>query len=201
LLSDDELIQRIRRRDSGAFDEAVARYGDEIRRKLYGIVRDAATADDLLQEVFLRLWTRAEQYAGAGSLGGWLGRIATNLALNHLRAARRSRQRPLRRSTAQSAMDDEDDWPEPAWMIDPHARGADELADLAERREILRGLVDRLPDDKRRVFRLVREEQMGIGQVAERLGIPEGTVKSRLHYAIRRLREQWEDLQEQWEST
>jgi len=165
------------------------------------MVRDASAVEDLHQEVFLRLWRRADQFTGAGSLGAWLGRIARNLALNHLRSVRRHRLRPL---TPRAAGADGEtaggDFTEPSWMVDPAARRADELAELAERREALRRLVDRLPPDKREVFRLVREAEMNVEDVADRLGIPAGTVKSRLHYATRTLRSQWQELENEQET-
>ena len=202
LLSDAELIQRIRDRDGQAFDEAVARYAGEVRRQLERIVRDRSAADDLFQEVLLRLWSRSEQFTGSGSLGAWLGRIARNLALNHLRGVRRSRRRPLEFVPPAGQADaDADDLTDPAWMIDPAARRADELAVRAERHEMLRRLIDRLPPEKREVFRLVREAEMDIDDVADRLGIPAGTVKSRLHYATRDLRSRWADLEDEWENT
>ena len=59
------------------------------------LVRDEPAAEDLLQETFLRVWTRAGQWNGQGTFKGWLFRIATNLALNHLRTRRRRPEQPL----------------------------------------------------------------------------------------------------------
>ena len=77
-----------------AFDMLFGRHSSFVAARLGRMVRHGGAADDLLQEVFLRLWTRAEQWDGRGSLRAWLGRIATNLALNHLRSVRRRRLRP-----------------------------------------------------------------------------------------------------------
>ena len=63
------------------------------------IVREPAATEDLVQEVFLRVWTRAEQWQGSGTVKGWLYRIATNLSLNHLRSVKRRPQQPLEIST------------------------------------------------------------------------------------------------------
>ena len=70
LLRDDQLIQAVRRRDGDAFDAIMRRHGPAVRNRLLGIVRRQAAAEDLLQEVFLRLWTHADQYGGSGSLRG-----------------------------------------------------------------------------------------------------------------------------------
>ena len=80
-------------------------------------------------------------------------------------------------------------------MIDEAAIGADEQYETAERRQLLDGLVDELPEDKREVLRLVYDAEMDVRDVADHLGIPEGTVKSRMHHARRRLADQWRDIE------
>ena len=65
-------------------------------------------AQDLVQEVFLRVWTRAEQWQGKGTFAGWLNRMAMNLALNHLRSIRRRRERPLEIIKESNDWDDEE---------------------------------------------------------------------------------------------
>jgi RNA polymerase sigma-70 factor (ECF subfamily) len=81
-----------------------------------------------------------------------------------------------------------------AWMIDASALGPDAIVELTERRELLRRLIGQLPDDKRDVIRLVHEMELSLRGAADELGIPEGTVKSRLYYAKRRLAREWTDL-------
>src|SRR5687767_2583288 len=84
------LMDRIRRRrDGAAFETLTARYREPLLRHLVSMVRDGAAADDLLQEALLRVWTRADRWDGRGAVKAWLFRIATNLALNHLRTVRR----------------------------------------------------------------------------------------------------------------
>ncbi len=190
--SDQKLIERILGRDASAFETLFERYGDMIRRHLARTVRDDVAAQDLLQEVFLRVWTRAEQWSGRGSFKAWLYRIATNLALNHLRSVRRKREQPL--DVFNEWSDDEDESPAPAWMIDTLSLGPDAALEQSERRERARQLVEKLPREKREVFRLVHEMEMSMQDAADELGIPEGTVKSRLYYAKRRLAHQWQDL-------
>src|SRR5262249_33341615 len=93
--SDAELIARVRERDAEAFEILAARYRERVVRHLAGIVRDDGAAGDVTQEVFLRVWTHAAQWDGRGSFRAWLFRMATNLALNHLRSVRRRRELPL----------------------------------------------------------------------------------------------------------
>jgi RNA polymerase sigma-70 factor (ECF subfamily) len=187
---DLDLIKRVREHDGEAFDMLFARYCVSVRLHLQRIVRDAGIADDLTQEVFLRLWTRAEQWEGRGALAGWLLRIGTNLALNHLRSQRRHPQgHPRRHSTG---MTEADTQPGPAEDVeDASAVEPGEALDRSEQGERLRELVAGLPDQKREILRLVYQEQMGLQQVAAILGIPPGTVKSRLHHARAELAKQW----------
>lgn len=189
--TDQELITQVSQRQTPAFELLFSRYGDGVCAHLRRIVRDRSTADDLSQEVFLLLWNRAEQWNGQGPLKAWLLRIATNLAFNHLRAVQRRREQPLDLPLGTA----EEETPVPGWMADASALGPDALFEEAERQEQLRRLVEELPEDKQEVFRLIHDAQMEISEVAQRLGIPEGTVKSRLHHARRRIARQWQDLE------
>ncbi len=196
--SDQDLVERIREQDAHAFETLFERYGEMMRRHLARFVRDDAAAQDLVQEVFLRVWTRAEQWDGRGSFKAWLYRIGTNLALNHLRSLRRRREQPLD-IPDDRADDDDEETTVPAWMIDAAALGPDTVLELAERRERLRRLIGRLPEEKREVFRLVHEMELSMRDAADELCIPEGTVKSRLYYAKRRLAREWRDVETETE--
>jgi RNA polymerase sigma-70 factor (ECF subfamily) len=183
----------VRERDAGAFEELCARYREPLRRHLLRMLRDADTAEDLLQETLLRVWTHAGQWDGRGAPRGWLFRVATNLALNHVRAQRRRPQQPLVLPPDPSEADEEPAIP--GWMIDTVSLGPGEALELAERRDRLRRLLAQLPEEKREVLRLIHDAEMEISEVAETLGIPPGTVKSRLHYATQRLAREWRDAE------
>ncbi len=195
--SDQELIRRIQAGDAGAFDALFDRYSRMLRRHMAGMVRDEAAADDLLQETFLRVWTRAEQYVGQGGAKGWLFRIATNQALNHLRSARRRRQQPLE---ARQADDGDAEQTPPAWMVDDTVRSPQAELEAAEQLELWRRLVDGLDEPKRQVYSLFYDRQMDMRAVAEELGIPLGTAKSRLHHTRKILAEAWKELSGEWEN-
>jgi RNA polymerase sigma-70 factor (ECF subfamily) len=197
MATDRQLVERIRAADSAAFDALFERHAEAIRRRLMRVVRDPIAAEDLLQEVFLRLWTRAEQYSGSGPVGGWLMRTATNLALNHLRSSKRRRTRPLQGPC--HAADESADATVPGWMIDAAAPSPDELVEQAEQHQLLHDLVDSLPEAKRRTIRLVHDDQLDIAAAAEALGVSPGTVKSRLHYARQELLREWRALNDEWE--
>lgn len=187
--SDREWVEQALAGDAVAFEALLARYRVQIRRHLLRYTHDDVAAQDLLQEAFLRVWTRGDQWDGRGTFRAWLYRVATNLALNHLRTVRRRRETPLE-TEAEFEMDEGD--LVPAWMIDDTALGPQAALEQAEERQQVRRLVAALPDEKRAVFRLVHEMEMTIHDAAVQLEIPEGTVKSRLHYARKQLADDWQ---------
>lgn len=194
--SDRELMKQVTEGDSAAFDTLFERHGSVVRAQLRRIVHDLAAVDDLLQEVFLRLWSRADQWRGTGTVKSWLVRTATNLALNHLRSVKRRRSQSL---TGADGADDDDDDLVPSWMIDEASPRPDELLAQVEQHEEMRGLVNALPDRHREVIRMVHEMEMKVNEAAEELNVPPGTVKSRLHYARSALSREWETRKQQFE--
>ena len=187
--SDAILMQRIVARDQEAFAILFARYQAQVTESLRWIMRDPVAADDLTQEVFLRVWNRADQWSGQGSFRGWLFRIARNLSLNQLRTQSRRREQPLEMPSLYDEEDEEQ--PVPGWMIDRAALGPDVQLERAEQRRILQALIDALPEEKREIFQMVYEDEVTLREVAERLAIPEGTVKSRLFHTRKQLAEAW----------
>jgi RNA polymerase sigma-70 factor, ECF subfamily len=189
-VSDSDLIAGILDRDENALELLFDRYAEPLRWHLVSVVHSEVAAQDVLQETFLRVWTRAEQWQGDGPFRAWLYRIATNLALNHLRAVQRRRELPLE-IPPDIDDDDEVDNRVPAWMIDAASLGPEAAVEAAEERARCRQLLDRLPEEKREVLRLVHEMEMSLREAADALAIPEGTVKSRLHYTRARLAREW----------
>jgi len=195
-LSDHELIRSVQAQQAWAFDMLFDRYKSMIQRHIAHIVRDEAAAEDLLQEAFLRVWTRAEQWNGQGSFKGWLFRIATNLALNYLRTLRRHPEQPL--DLPENRLEDEG-VDTPAWMADSASLGPDAILELAEQNLRFRQILQDLPEDKREVLHLVHQMELSLREAADELGIPQGTVKSRLHYIRERLNRRWQEWQAEQE--
>lgn len=185
--SDETLMAGILVRDARAFEALFDRYAEALHRHVCFMLHDEAAAYDVVQEAFLRVWLRAEQWDGRGAPRAWLYRIATNLALNSLRAEQRRRELPL--ELPPDPDDDEDTGGfVPAWMVDNATLGPEAAVERSEQRAFYRHALARLPDDKREVFHLVHELEMSLRDAADALDIPEGTVKSRLHYARQALR-------------
>jgi RNA polymerase sigma-70 factor (ECF subfamily) len=188
--TDQDLVRHVLQRDARAFETLFDRYHAPIYRHLARMVREGDAAQDLVQEVFLRVWTRADQWDRRGSFGAWLYRIATNLALNHLRSLSRRREQSL----VDAAGDQDDETIPAAWLLDEATPPPDVAVQLSERRQRIIELAGRLPAQKREVLHLVHELEMSVRDAAEELGVPEGTVKSRLFYARRRFAQEWRKL-------
>ena len=197
--TDRELAAAVVRGDEEAFARLFERYERRLRDHVRRIVRDEAAAADVTQEVFLRMWRRAEQWTGKGAFQSWLLRIATNLALNHLRSVKRRREQPIELPVLSD--DEEDDSLVPTWMIDRLSLGPDEALERAEQRALLRQFVDGLSEEKQEVFRMIHDAAMETREVAEQLGIPEGTVKSRMHHARKQIAREWQQLTAAWEDS
>ena len=196
---DEDLIGRVKNNDTVAFELFAARYQESLQRHIFSLLRDHEATNDILQEVLLRLWTHAEQWNGRGNVKSWLFRIATNTALNHLRTVKRRRQQPLELPT--DPFNEDGEGPTPDWLIDHSAVEPGFLLEQAESQALFRSLVDGLPEEKREVFQLAHEAEMDIRAIALKLQIPPGTVKSRLHYANKRLAREWTDLEKKWEKS
>lgn len=194
-LSDLELAEQVQAQDEAAFERLYERYQAALLRYLLSIVRSQPAAQDVLQETFLRVWTRAEQWNRQGSFKAWLYRIATNLAFNHLRTLRRHPADPLP-AEDEGGWDEwsEEETPAPGWLVDSSTLGPAAALEEAEAMAHLQQAIDRLPEEKREVFRMVHEMELSIRDTAGRLGIPEGTVKSRLHYAEKQVGQAWQSL-------
>jgi len=191
LPTDQTLMEKVQSGDKRAFDLLYERYQPVIRCYLLRIVHSEAAADDVTQDVFLRVWTHAHQWSAKGPFKAWLYRIATYQAFNALRTAKRHPEEPL--SDPDQPIEEGQDYNFQAWIVDTSTLEPDIALEMAERQRQLWQLVDQLPEEKRVVFNLVAQMEMSIQNAAERLGIPEGTVKSRLHYARNWLSQNWSD--------
>jgi len=194
--SDQELVNQLQDGDSQAFDELFERYQAAILRHLVHLTGNEMAAQDLLQEVFLRVWLRSEQWDGRGSFKGWLYKIATNLALNHLRTLRRRREQSL--FETETTKEEEEDWV-PAWLVESTILGPQAALEQAEEHHLFQQILASMPEEKQQVIRLISSFDLSIQDTATYLSLPEGTVKSRLHYARKTLSREWKELLKEWE--
>jgi RNA polymerase sigma-70 factor (ECF subfamily) len=175
-LTDSELIERARTGDLAAYEELVRRYEQQAFRAAYLICGDADEARDAAQEGFIRAWRALSRFRPGAEPRPWLLRIVGNAARNRRRGSGRRANLALR--VAQDRPSD-------------GAAPSPEAAVLAgERRAELLAAIDRLRDDDRLVLSLRWFADLGEAEMAEALGVPRGTVKSRLSRALERLRQQ-----------
>ncbi|MGB5304488.1 MAG: sigma-70 family RNA polymerase sigma factor [Gemmatimonadota bacterium] len=172
--SDQVLIDRARAGDEGAFRDLVERHEPRIAATVIGMLGPGDEAEDVGQETFIRLYRSLDRFRGESSLGTYLTRIAINLSLTALK----KRKRRISRFVSQD--ETERDLPEASW--DP--RGELERKDDVRR---VREAVARLGPDHRTVVVLRMIDGYSTREAAEILGIPVGTVMSRLARAMERL--------------
>lgn len=192
--TDQALMEKVQSGDKHAFDLLYERYMPVIRSYLLRILHSEAVAEDVAQDVFLRVWTHAHQWSAKGPFKAWLYRIATHQAFNTLRTVNRHPVQPLIDPDSQTYEED-DTLGFQAWIVDTSTLEPEFAVETAERQRQLVQLIDQLPEEKREVINLVAQMEMSIQNAAEKLGIPEGTVKSRLHYARNWLSQNWPDPQ------
>jgi RNA polymerase sigma-70 factor (ECF subfamily) len=168
--SDEMLISQIAAGDKGAIRLLFERHRVKVYRFVLRIVRDAALAEDVLSETFIDAWRHADRYEGRSSVSTWLLGIARHRALT---AARRRPTESLDGEAAQNA-------------VDP---GSDPETELGRKETgaAIRRALTALSRAHAAIVDLVYYQEKSIREVAEILGIPESTVKTRMFYARKRL--------------
>jgi RNA polymerase sigma-70 factor (ECF subfamily) len=174
--TEEELVERARRGDAPAYEELVQRYSAIAFRTAYVVTGSAAEAQDAAQDAFLKAHSALRRFRGGSPFRPWLLRIVGNEARNRLRAAERRRSHELR-AIQQDALGG------------GGAPSPEAAAEAQADRRALIGALDSLADDQRRVVRCRYLLQLSVEETAVALGIPEGTVKSRLARGLLRLRE------------
>ena len=179
--ADDDLVARLREGDRAAVEQAYVAHHAAVRGFARRLVGDEASAEDVVHEAFVALPRAIRRFRGEGSLRSFLIGVAINHSRRHVRSAMRRR-----RATERLATHDE---------VDPPAAAATPADDLRRKRLAGRlwSALDRLPIDQRIVFVLCEVEQRTSIEVGEIVGAPEGTVRTRLFHAKRKLREILED--------
>jgi len=174
--------------DVAAFEELVVRYERPLWGYLRRFVRDGAVAEDLLQEVFLRVVRAAESWRPDARFGSWIYTVARNLCTDHARRAASRRARSLD-APAQPSGDDDSSPKRLLDRVDAKIPGSERETLSRELREHLDRAIDELPRDQREVFILREMMDLPFAEIAATVGAPEGTVKSRMSLALQKLRE------------
>ena len=183
--SDEQLLADHLAGLPGAFDRLVTRYAQEIYGFLCRFVADSTLAEDLTQETFIQVHLAAASFDPRRSFRPWLYTIAANKARDHLRSRGRRQEYSL-----DSGLNDQDR-PAPSQSVAAEPAEASQRLEAEERRALVRALIDRMPEHLRLVLMLGYFQQLPYAEIAEILGIPVGTVKSRLHAAVNHFARLW----------
>ena len=178
------LLQRIVARDTAALAELYDRHSRLLFGLVLRIVRDRAEAEEILQEVFIRVWTRAEQYDSR--LGGptpWLVRLARNCAIDRLRARR------TRDAVSRPGLDESMAHPPHSSM---HVPTPETVVIHAERRGTVVEALSRLPAEQARLIEAAFFEGYTHSELATLFGLPLGTVKTRIRAGLTTMRQRLE---------
>ena len=164
-----DLVARAQTGDEAAFAALVAATQGLVYNLALSILRDHQEAEDVTQDVYLRVWNALPDFRGEAKFTTWLYRIGTNLSLNR----RRHLRTRLRIVDAEDALDE----------LASHQEGPAAKADRADERAWLWGMVDRLPSKYRLVITMFYQQELSYKEVAETLALPLGTVKAHLNRA------------------
>ena len=180
--SDVQLMLDVKAGDELSFEILLKKYRTPLVNFLHRMVKDQASAEDLAQEVFLRIYRARKDYSPSAKFTTWLFRIATNLALNAIRDGR-YRQMQISMDTPR----DEDD--AVIEVASEEARADDRLIER-ERSEMIRGAILALPEKQRVAVILHKYQEMDYAQIGKILGCSESALKSLLFRAYETLRVQ-----------
>ncbi|HUA14136.1 MAG TPA: sigma-70 family RNA polymerase sigma factor [Verrucomicrobiae bacterium] len=183
-VSDADVMLRVRAGDQSAFDYLVQKYRRPMISFMYRMARNAAAAEDLAQEVFLRVYRSRESYEASAKFTTWLYRIATNLAVNHARDTRHERPEVT------VSLDEPDEDTGTTLELPDGTMNAEQLMMRRERMLAIRQKVEALPEQQKLAVIMHKYQQMDYRQIAEVLKKSESATKSLLFRAYETLREQ-----------
>ena len=181
--SDVQLMLDVKAGDDASFDFLLQKYRCPLVNFLYRMVRDTATAEDLAQEVFLRVYRARKEYTPSAKFTTWLFRIATNLALNSLRDTRYQKLS----ISLDAPVDAEESTPMELPSREPRI---DQKMIDRDRTEVIRRAIWSLPEKQRAAVLLHKYEEMDYGEISKILGCSESALKSLLFRAYEALRVQ-----------
>ena len=173
---DPELLHRLQKRDPQALGELYDRYGRLVYSLILRIVRDGATAEDLVQETFLRVWNRVQGFdAERGAIAPWLLAIARNRAIDYLRSVAGRERNALEF--------EETDHPSLYVNMEHEILTSDKA-------RVIKVALEKLSANQRQVIELAYFEGLSQTEMAERMGQPLGTVKTWVRTALKNLRDE-----------
>lgn len=189
-MADQGLLQKAKRGDRSAFAELVDKYRDRIYAYLYRMIGSREDALDLAQESFLRVYSNLQNFQLGQPFKPWLYRIASNLAIDHLR-----KRRDI--VSLDASQNNEDDW---FLELPDDGPGPERQQEQGELASYLARLVQELPEGYRSVVLLRHGQELSYQEIALILQVPVSTVKTRLFRAREALRLKLIEQRELWEA-
>jgi RNA polymerase sigma-70 factor, ECF subfamily len=186
--SDAEVMLRVKAGDDSAFAYLVQKYRRPMVSFMYRMAHNSAAAEDLAQEVFLRVYRSRENYEPSAKFSTWLYRIATNLAVNYVRDTRHERPENM------VSVDEPDQETGLTMDVRDSSLSAEEAILRQERMAAIRQRVQALPERQRLAVIMHKYQQMDYRQIAQVLKLSESATKSLLFRAYETLRVQLKDF-------
>jgi RNA polymerase sigma-70 factor (ECF subfamily) len=186
--TDAEVMLRVKAGDQSAFDYLVQKYRRPLVGFMYRMARNTAVAEDLAQEVFLRVYRSRQTYEASAKFTTWLYRIATNLAVNHARDTRHERPEVT------ISLDEPDEETGTTPDLADGTITAEEALVRRERMMAIRAKVEALPERQKMAVVMHKYQQMDYKQISEVLKLSESATKSLLFRAYETLREQLKEF-------
>jgi RNA polymerase sigma-70 factor (ECF subfamily) len=186
--TDADIMLRVKTGDQSAFEYLVQKYRRPMVSFMYRMARNSAAAEDLAQEVFLRIYRSRETYEASAKFTTWLYRIATNLAVNHTRDSRHERPE------VQVSLDEPDEDTGTTLELPDSSLNAEQQMVRRERMLAIRRKVEALPEQQRLAVIMHKYQQMDYKQIADVLKKSESATKSLLFRAYETLRDQLKEF-------
>ena len=187
-LTDAQIMLRAKAGDESAFAYLVQKYRRPMVSFMYRMSHNAAAAEDLAQEVFLRVYRSRTSYEASAKFTTWLYRIATNLAVNHARDTRNERPDKM------ASLDEPDEETGTTMDVADSTLTVEQAILRRERMEAIRAKVQALPERQRMAVIMHKYQQMDYKQIGEVLKLSESATKSLLFRAYESLREQLKEF-------
>jgi len=179
--TDELLVEKIKKGDSEAFRELIRRYQRYILNLVYRTIGDTNDAEDIAQEVFIKVYKSIRGFKGESKFSTWISKITVNLCMDKLR---------------EKAKNKEEDIEEEVWntFAQPVNFNPEVMAERHELQETIKKAIESLPEELRVAFVLRELEDFSYDEIGEMLNIPIGTVESRIYRARMKLRSYLKDL-------
>lgn len=182
------LVERLRRQDERAFAEVIEEHGPRLLATARRLLRNEEDAQDALQEAFLSAFRSLDSFHGDARLSTWLHRIVVNAALMRRRSNSRRHEDDRRESDIGDLLPEFDETGHFAPAFSASAEPSESALERAETRELVRRVIDELPEIYRTALILRDIEELETEEVARHLGVSSNAVKIRVHRARQALR-------------